>query len=184
MSALPQPGTIPTIKFMPFIARIVRITSFRKNPLAAKLPAPRMPYAKNAAPFTACRRTPPRHPPWTFYSLAMHVRRCVDCNEIAHSGFHTGGEATCNEKIVCTLCGHTYGEVSNTHVHGEWAPVGGGLHESGCSQCQETGTINCTLWGFLKDGQETRTEIPCTPENGTLTFTIRTEGLFLLVPAA
>lgn len=128
---------------------------------------------------------------WGYCNSTQHYRYCPDCRRAEEYGFHTGAEATCNEKTVCTLCGHTYGEVSNTHVHGEWAPVGG---VSGGQvvpfQKEVTISLPMALEGFtlmradLKDGQETRTEIPCTPENGTLTFTIRTEGLFLLVPAA
>lgn len=41
-----------------------------------------------------------------------HELRCTECGTVKQTGAHSGGEAGCCDKAVCTVCGHEYGEIN------------------------------------------------------------------------
>ena len=57
----------------------------------------------------------------TKYDATHHWQECdrVGCEHETPKIAHSGGEATCLEKAVCTGCGQSYGELEE-HVYGEW----------------------------------------------------------------
>ncbi len=78
---------------------------------------------------------------------------CSDCettvatgSEIPATGNHTGGEATCTKKAVCTVCSQEYGEkVANNHKNTstinastENCGVAGYTGDTYCSDCETT----------------------------------------------
>ena len=54
-----------------------------------------------------------------------HWHRCADanCTEKLNFAAHSGGTATCTTKMVCTVCGQSYGELDpSNHTHlSDWA---------------------------------------------------------------
>ncbi|MBR2420821.1 MAG: leucine-rich repeat domain-containing protein, partial [Oscillospiraceae bacterium] len=63
---------------------------------------------------------------------------CTDCGEPCPG--HTGGEATCTEKAVCTICGTSYGEVGGHTPDENGYTVSDGTHSYSCSGCGVTVT--------------------------------------------
>lgn len=62
----------------------------------------------------------------TCTNLGSQHKECLDCGEklgtveIKALG-HSGGEATCTQKAVCSVCGEEYGKLdSNNHDFGDW----------------------------------------------------------------
>ena len=47
-----------------------------------------------------------------------HWYACSGCAETKDLAAHAGGEATCKDKAVCTVCGESYGALSTTHTGG------------------------------------------------------------------
>ena len=79
---------------------------------------------------------------WTADEVS-HWKECqtVDCGNIIDKAAHSGGEATCVSKAVCSVCGGEYGEVNaDNHKHTE---VRG---EKAATCCEEgyTGDTWCT----------------------------------------
>lgn len=48
-----------------------------------------------------------------------HWYKCENCDEFTSLETHNGGVATCANKAVCTVCGISYGELSD-HIFSEW----------------------------------------------------------------
>ena len=63
---------------------------------------------------------------------------CTDCGEPCPG--HTGGEATCTEKAVCTICGASYGEVGGHTPDENGYTVSDGTHSYSCAVCGVTVT--------------------------------------------
>ncbi len=86
---------------------------------------------------------------------------------------HTGGEATCTERAVCSVCGERYGELDpNNHKWSEWrlktVPTAAkdGENERVCSLCGVKETVrlpkvvnNCTVSGKFIYGITPKLEI-------------------------
>ena len=61
-----------------------------------------------------------------------------DCNKCGFARDvegHTGGEATCRKKAICTKCGLAYGELA-AHTYGEEWVSDGSFHWKQCTMCQ------------------------------------------------
>ena len=70
---------------------------------------------------------------------------CTDCGEPCPG--HTGGEATCTEKAVCTICGASYGEVGAHTAEPTYVPNAGDStqHDATYSCCGATVTEAHTM---------------------------------------
>ena len=72
-----------------------------------------------------------------------HWKECqtVGCGNLIDKAPHSGGEATCTKKAVCSVCGIEYGEVdSNNHKHTEVRDA----KDATCCEAGYTGDTWCT----------------------------------------
>ena len=89
---------------------------------------------------------------WYTVGDGTHARICENCPAGTEGHKQTeacyGGEATCTERAVCTVCGGEYGDDAG-HVYGEWiAPK-----DASCTNAGWVGHYHCGVCG--KDFDET-----------------------------
>ena len=84
---------------------------------------------------------------------------------------HSGGEATCEEKAECAVCGVEYGELAD-HSYEDWVIVreatetANGLEERTCTVCGEKESEEIPATGETPDtNPEPGDKIPQTGEN-------------------
>ena len=72
---------------------------------------------------------------WKFDETG-HWKTCKDCGTIIEKAAHIGGTATCSAKMVCTVCGQSYGELNPSNHTGlsDWKFDETG-HWKTCSAC-------------------------------------------------
>jgi hypothetical protein len=93
---------------------------------------------------------------WTAYSekgVEYHAQKCSRCDDVTNTGTHSGGEATCSAKAVCTTCEKEYGELNaSNHVNFEYKNV----VEATETQKGYSGDKYCADCGkFIEAGHET-----------------------------
>ena len=71
---------------------------------------------------------------WETCSETQHYRYCLDCGTYEEYKDHTGGEATCSTRAMCTDCQSLYGVFEeNAHEWGDWLPDEDGMHVRLCA---------------------------------------------------
>ena len=101
----------------------------------------------------------------------QHWHKCQRCDEKMDIAAHSGGEATCEEKAVCAVCGVEYGELAD-HSYEDWVIVreatetANGLKERTCSVCGKKESEEIPATGETPDtNPEPGDKIPQTGEN-------------------
>ena len=75
-----------------------------------------------------------------------HWNVCARCGETDIKQAHTGGQATCSEYAVCSVCKVEYGQLDpSVHLHTELR----GVVNATCTQSGYTGDAYCTSCGAL-----------------------------------
>ena len=92
-----------------------------------------------------------------------HSRSCT-CNAV-ETGNCSGGEATCTEKAVCTVCGNEYGKALGHIYPDDWSSDNDN-HWKECSRCGEIADKDSHVW----DSGKVTTPATCTTA-GVKTFT-------------
>ena len=100
-----------------------------------------------------------------------HWHKCQGCDEKMDAAAHSGGEATCEGKAVCAVCGVEYGELAD-HSYEDWVIVreatetANGLKERTCTVCGEKESEEIPATGETPDtNPEPGDKIPQTGEN-------------------
>ena len=100
-----------------------------------------------------------------------HWHKCQGCDEKMDAAAHSGGEATCEEKAECAVCGVEYGELAD-HSYEDWVIVreatetANGLKERTCTVCGEKESEEIPATGETPDtNPEPGDKIPQTGEN-------------------
>lgn len=79
---------------------------------------------------------------WTG-NATQHSQKCSLCQQMIPetTGQHTGGEATCNQKAICTTCGMQYGQLADHR----WSPKRHAVDATGhayqCADCKGYDTV-------------------------------------------
>lgn len=101
----------------------------------------------------------------------QHWHKCQRCDEKMDAAAHSGGEATCEEKAECAVCGVEYGELAD-HSYEDWVIVreatetANGLKERTCTVCGEKESEEIPATGETPDtNPEPGDKIPQTGEN-------------------
>ena len=101
----------------------------------------------------------------------QHWHKCQRCDEKMDAAAHSGGEATCEGKAVCAVCGVEYGELAD-HSYEDWVIVreatetANGLKERTCTVCGEKESEEIPATGETPDtNPEPGDKIPQTGEN-------------------
>lgn len=101
----------------------------------------------------------------------QHWHKCQGCDEKMDAAAHSGGEATCEGKAVCAVCGVEYGELAD-HSYEDWVIVreatetANGLKERTCTVCGEKESEEIPATGETPDtNPEPGDKIPQTGEN-------------------
>lgn len=93
----------------------------------------------------------------------FHWYKCEDCDAVSEKTAHSGGNATCTDKAVCTVCGKAYGNIGDhqfTNVlcsdeTGHWHECVCGEKDSVVShipdraESTETEPVACTECGYV-----------------------------------
>ena len=100
-----------------------------------------------------------------------HWHKCQGCDEKMDAAAHSGGEATCEGKAVCAVCGVEYGELAD-HSYEDWVIVreatetANGLKERTCTVCGKKESEEIPATGETPDtNPEPGDKIPQTGEN-------------------
>lgn len=101
----------------------------------------------------------------------QHWHKCQGCDEKMDAAAHSGGEATCEGKAVCAVCGVEYGELAD-HSYEDWVIVreatetANGLKERTCTVCGKKESEEIPATGETPDtNPEPGDKIPQTGEN-------------------
>lgn len=82
---------------------------------------------------------------WLIENSAVSGEVYITKDTVIKAELHSGGNATCNQKAVCTVCGSEYGEISKTHGSVSFV----GKYPPSCSETGYTGDEVCDICGKL-----------------------------------
>ena len=103
--------------------------------------------------FVGCKEAPHVHNYDTDWekNVSSHWLRCVDCEDTTDLSLHVGGEATCTQRAVCSVCGEAYGEfalhtydVEKRDGNYHWKICSCGAVDEASKELHTGGKVTCT----------------------------------------